>query len=92
MKFSTKHQRVITGNDIVIGIEAEGEELISRVTTTLDEFELGSDQLEPASVSYEREFPRVGSAGPQMEHELKITAANPDGKTKVAVRKWTDSV
>lgn len=92
MKFSTQRQRAITGNDIVVGVEAEGTELISRVTTTLDGFELGTDDMDPPSVSYEREFSRAGRAEPHADHELKITVADRDGNTKVAVRKWTDAV
>jgi hypothetical protein len=92
MKFSTQRQRAITGNDLVIGIEAEDDELIARVACTLDGFELGTDELDPPAVSYEREFPRVGNAGPNTGHELKIAVTDPNGKTKIAVRRWEDSV
>jgi hypothetical protein len=92
MKFSTTHQRAITGNDIVVGIEGERSELISRVTTSLDGFELGTDDLDPPSTSYEREFPRAGDAGPNMEHKLTITVTDPDGKTKAGFREWLDPV
>jgi hypothetical protein len=92
MKFSTRHQRTITGNDIVVRVEAEGKELIAKVTTALDGSEIGADALELPGVSYEREFSRVGSAGPHMEHDLTITVADADGKTKIVVRKWADAV
>jgi hypothetical protein len=92
MKFSTQHQRAITGNDLVTGIEAENEELLARVACTLDKFELGTDELDPSSVSYERDFSGVGDAGPHTEHELKITVTDPNGKTKIAVRRWEDPV
>jgi len=92
MKFSTQRQRTIIGNDLVIGIEAEDDELIACVACTLDGFELGTDNLDPPGVSYERDFPRVGNAGAHMAHELKITVTDPNGKTKIAVRKWEDPV
>jgi hypothetical protein len=92
MKFLTQRQRGSTGNDLVIGIEAENEELIARVDCTLDGFELGTDELDPPAVSYERDFPRVGNAGPHMGHELKITVTDPNGKIKIAVRRWEDPV
>jgi len=92
MKFSTQRQRAITGNDLVIGIEAENDELIARVACTLDGFELGTDDLDPPGVSYERDFSRVGNAGPHVGHELKITVTDPNGKIKIAVRRWEDSV
>ena len=43
MKFEIQHQRAPIGNDIVVGFEAEGKEQISRVTTTLDGFDLGDE-------------------------------------------------
>ena len=92
MKFSTQRQRAIIGNDLVIGIEAENDELITRVACTLDGFELGTDGLDPPGVSYEREFLRVGSAGPHTGHELTIAVTDPEGKTKIAVRRWEDPV
>jgi hypothetical protein len=91
MKFSTQRQRAIAGNDLVIGIEAERDELIARVACVLDGAELGSDELDPPAVSYQRDFSHVGNAGPRMAHELKITVTDSDGKAKVAVRRWEDS-
>jgi hypothetical protein len=92
MKFSTQRQRAVIGNDLVVGIEAENDELIARVACALDGFELGTDELDPPGVSYERDFSRVGNAGPGMGHELKITVTDPNGKAKIAVRRWEDSV
>ena len=43
MKFAIQHQRSIVGNDISVGIEAEGDQVISHVTATLDGFDLGDD-------------------------------------------------
>ena len=91
MKFSIQHQRAVTGNDVVVGAEAENDELIARVACTLDGFELGIDELDPPAISYERSFPGVGSAGPGTEHSLKITVTDANGKTKIAVRRWEDS-
>ena len=92
MKFSFQRQRAVAGNDLVIGVEAENDELITHVAFTLDGFELGTDELDPPAVSYQRSFPVVGSAGPRNEHTLKITVTDPNGKTKIAVRRWEDSV
>jgi hypothetical protein len=78
--------RAITGNDLIVGIEAENDELIARVACTLDGFELGMDELDPTSVSYERDFSRVGNAGPHVVHKLKITVTDPKDKAKIAVR------
>lgn len=47
MKFSVQHQRSIVGNDISVAIEAEGNQVICHVTTTLDGFDIGDDELDP---------------------------------------------
>jgi hypothetical protein len=90
IKFSIQHQRAIAGNDITIGIEADGDQVISRVTTTLDGFDLGDDELDPACSSYERQFLQAGDAAPHMEHELVVTATDAEGKTTSADRRWED--
>jgi len=90
MKFSIQHQRAVVGNDLVVGIEADAEERISRVTITLDGFDLGDDAIDPPSVSYERQFLQVGDASPHTQHQLTVLATDPDGKTKSADRRWQD--
>jgi len=81
MKFSIQHQRAPIGNDIVVGIEAEGKERISRVTTTLDGFDIGDEVLNPPGVSYEHQFPRAGEARPELQHQLTVKSAD---------RRWED--
>jgi len=90
VKFTIQHQRAVAGNDIVVGIEAEGNEQIARVTTTLDGFDLADDMLDPPSVSYERQFLQAGDASPHREHQLTVTASDPGGQMKSADRRWQD--
>jgi hypothetical protein len=90
MKFSIQHNRAIVGNDITVGLEAEGSEVISHVTTTLDGFDIGDDEIDPASVSYERQFLQVGNASPHLQHELIVTVTDTRGNTKTADRRWED--
>src|ERR1700674_4360944 len=91
MKFSIQHNRAIAGNDITVGLEAEGNEVISHVTTNLDGFDIGDDELDPASVSYERQFLQAGDASPHLQHELIVTATDTPGNTKTADRRWQDA-
>ena len=91
MKFSIQRTRAIAGNDITIGVEAEGNEVIARVTTSLDGFDIGDDEIDPASVSYERQFLQVGDASPLMQHELLVTVTDTQGNTKTADRRWQDA-
>ena len=90
MKFSINHQRSLVGNDLVVEIEAEGEERISHVTITLDGFNLSDDAIDPPGVSYERQFLQAGDASPHLQHQLTVLAADPDGKIKSADRRWQD--
>ena len=90
MKFSIQHQRAIVGNDISVAIETEGDQLISHVTTTLDGFDIGDDELESPSVSYERKFLQKGDASPHLEHDLVVTATNTQGKAISADHRWED--
>jgi hypothetical protein len=90
MKFSIQHQRAVVGNDLLIGIEAEGKEQISRVTTTLDGFDVGDDALDPPAVSYEHQFLQAGAASPHLLHQLTVVVTDPEGKVKSADRRWED--
>jgi len=91
MKFSIQHNRAIAGNDITIGVDGEGNEVIAHVTTNLDGFAIGDDEIDPASVSYERQFLQAGDASPHLEHELIVTATDTQGNTKTADRRWQDA-
>ena len=92
MKFSIQHQRALAGNDITVGIEAEGKEVISHVTVTLDGFGIGEDALDPPAVSYQREWLQVGSASPHLDHQLTVTVTDTQGNTLSADRIWEDPV
>jgi hypothetical protein len=90
MKFTIQRTRAIAGNDITVGIEAEGNEVISHVTTNLDGFDIGDDDVDPPSVSFEREFLQAGDASPHLEHRLVVTVTDSQGNTKSADRRWQD--
>jgi hypothetical protein len=90
MKFSIQHQRSIAGNDITVGVEAEGDQVISHVTTTLDGFDIGDDDLVPPSSSYEHQFLQAGDASPHLTHELVVTVTDSEGKITSADRRWED--
>jgi len=90
MKFLIQHQRATVGNDVTVGAEADGKEQISRVTITLDGFMIGDDPVDPAGVSYERQFVQVGDASPRRPHHLTVTITDPQGNTKSADRRWED--
>ena len=92
MKFTLNHSRALTGNDISVDVEAEGEEAIQRVETKLDGFSVGEDELENSSDSYQRVFSGAGEAGPGTEHTLVVTVEQGDGKVHSSTCIWTDPV
>lgn len=67
MKFSIQHNRAIAGNDITVGVEADGNEVTSHATTNLDGFDIGDDEIDPPSVSYERQLLQAGDASPHLQ-------------------------
>ena len=91
MKFSIQHNRAIAGNDITVGVEAEGNEAISHITTNLDGFDIADDEVNPPSVSYGRQFLQAGDASPHLQHELIVTVTDTQGNTKTADRRWQDA-
>jgi hypothetical protein len=90
MKFSIQHNRAIAGNDITVGVEAVENEVIAHVTTNLDGFDIGDDEVDPPSVSYERQFLHAGDASPLLQHELMVTVTDTQGNKKSADRRWQD--
>jgi hypothetical protein len=90
MKFSIQRNRAIAGNDITVGVEADGNEVISHVTTNLDGFDIGDDEVDPPSISFERQFLQAGDAGPHMQHKLLVTVTDSQGNMKNADRRWQD--
>ena len=91
MKFTIAFQRALTGNDVDVQIDAEGEEMISAVTSSLDGFEIGSDDLaETPVLSFHRTYSRVGDAAPGKDHKLLVEVTGKDGVVRRATRMWTD--
>ena len=90
MKFSIQNQRSLVGNDISVAVDVEGGKPVTRVTTSLDGFEIGDDELDPPSLSYERLFLQAGDASPHLEHSLVVTVTDVDGKDFSANRRWED--
>lgn len=90
MKIEITHKRVPIGNDITVKVSAENKERISFVQTKLDRFSIGNDRLSPPNVSYERIFPKQGSASPGRRHTVTVKVRDQDGNDHNATHKWTD--
>jgi hypothetical protein len=92
MKFTVNHARAIAGNDIYVSVQADGGKPIASVRTELDGIDLADDQLSPTSEFYENTFSRAGSAGPNSQHTLIVTAELTDGSDHSSTSIWSDQI
>jgi hypothetical protein len=92
MKFTIAWQRALVGNDANVRIEAEAEEIIVGVTCSLDNVQIGSDELSGApSIFFQRSFSQVGEARPGLQHKLIVEVRGKNGEpSKFATNVWTD--
>jgi hypothetical protein len=92
MKFTINHARAITGNDIYVSVQADKGKPIASVRAELDAIELATDELSAPSDFYERTFSRVGTAGPNTQHSLIVTAELTDGTAHSSTSLWSDPI
>jgi hypothetical protein len=92
MKFKASHARAVTGNNIEVEVECDGDEEIIHVKVELDGFPLADDDLESPAEEYDNQFLNKGDAGPLMDHKLVVTATTGDDKTHSSTTVWTDPV
>jgi len=92
MKFTINHARAIAGNDIYICVAADEATPIASVRTELDGIELANDTLSSPSDFYEHAFSRSGSAGPNTQHTLIVTAELSDGTDHSSTSIWSDPI
>lgn len=92
MKFTINHARAVAGNDIYVSVAADIGKAVTSVRVELDGFELANDQLSPPSDFYEHRFARAGSAGPNMQHTLIISAQLGDNTEHSSTSIWSDQI
>jgi len=81
------------GKDLVnqfVEVEVKGREgqLVANVTTVLDGFEIGDDDLNPPEDSYERTWNQVGTGAPNQTHKVVVTAVDDKGNQSSASKTW----
>jgi hypothetical protein len=92
MTFGLAVSRDVVGSRIDITVDTEPDRLIAQVTTTLDNFELGNDQLKNPSTHFERGFVQAGNAGPGTGHVLEVQVRDEGGSKEHATKVWVDEV
>lgn len=91
MQFVATHQRVFSGNNISVQVNAGSNESIQSVEVDLDGSTLDSQDCEPGTESYTRDFSDVGSASPGEDHTVVVKATDQNGTPHSATMRWTDT-
>jgi hypothetical protein len=90
MKFTTKHSRAFTGNDISVTVTADKKDSITLVAVKLDDSTLDERALGEGTESYNGDFPNVGDAAPDKAHVLVVTVWDQDRKAHSSTSHWID--
>jgi len=75
---------------VAVTVKGGTGQLISHVTTTLDGFPIGDDDLNPPESSYQRTWQKVGSGGANQTHHVEVTAHDQKGNEESASKTWQD--
>jgi hypothetical protein len=90
MQFTLGHTPDVINQHVDVQIVVGGGQLIVRVSTDLDSFNLAADTLSPPSVQYERSFNQVGTRSPGLTHKLVVTAQDESGNEESSTKIWRD--
>jgi hypothetical protein len=87
--------QIKAGRDMVnqwVEVEVKGGagQLIANVTTVLDGFAIGDDDLNPPEESYQRTWSQVGTGSPNQTHKVVVTAVDDKGNQSSASKTWQD--
>ena len=83
------------GRDMVnqwvdVAVKGGAGQQIANVTTVLDGFSIGDDNLYPPEDSYQRTWHQVGTGAPNQTHEVVVTAVDDQGNRASASKTWQD--
>jgi len=87
--------QIQAGRDVMnqwvdVSVKAGAGPLIANVTTVLDGFGIGDDDLDPPEDSYQRTWHQVGTGAPNQTHEVVVTAVDDNGNQESASKTWQD--
>ena len=87
--------KISAGRDVMnqwvdVAITASPPQLIAHVTTELDGFPIGDDDLNPPERSYERTWHQVGTGVPNQTHTVVAVATDQNGNEETASKTWQD--
>jgi hypothetical protein len=90
MTFQIQAGRDVMNQWVAVTVTAGTGQLIANVTTALDGFSIGDDDLNPPQDSYQRTWHQVGSGVPGQTHKVVVTAVDDKGHQESASNTWQD--
>jgi hypothetical protein len=90
MEIGIQAGRDIMDQWVDVTVKGGSGQLISHVTTNLDGFPIGDDDLNPPESSYQRTWHQVGSGGANQTHQVAVTAHDQKGNEESASKTWQD--
>lgn len=87
--------QIQAGRDLVnqwvdVSINGGVDQLIASVTTVLDGFSIGDDNICPPETSYKKTWNQVGTGAPNQPHEVVVTAVDDKGNRTSTSKTWRD--
>jgi hypothetical protein len=73
---------------VEVKVRGRDGQLVANVTTVLDGFAIGDDNLNPPEDSYEHTWNQVGTGGPNQTHKVVVTAMDDKGNQSSASKTW----
>ena len=87
--------QIQAGRDVMnqwvdVSLKGGAGQLIANVTTVLDGFAIGDDDLNPPEDSYQRTWHQVGTGALNQTHNVVVTAVDDNGNQESASKTWQD--
>jgi len=87
--------QIKAGRDVInlwvdVTVTATSGRQIANVTTTLDEFPVANDDLNPPQDSYQNTWHDLGLGTVGATHKVEVTAVDDQGKIEAASKTWQD--
>jgi hypothetical protein len=82
--------RDVMNQRVDVMVKGGAGQQIANVTTALDGFPIGDDNLYPPEDSYQRTWNQVGTGAPNQTYKVVVTAVDDKGNQASAPKTWQD--
>ncbi len=90
MDITIKGGKDVMNQWVEVTVKGGSSQQISHVTTNLDGFPIGDDDVSPPEGSYDRTWRQVGTGTPGQTHKVGVIATDQNGKQEFASKTWQD--